>query len=278
MRVALGLKEVLVHVEYESLNYRIIKQYVEKNFTNTLKFSSTILIFNREEEKYKRQFFLQWLYASYKKVNPDLMPSFKANLLKRMQQPIKIRITNKKEMMNKFVISLQAVDHRTVTLRLEVKNYLLLNYLKLFFRKETIKRSKDGQTLYLKLDNSEQRNKLAEFLKRRKLLNYATDFEYDEIALNSFLHPREQENARYQVQVYKDAFVRSSYELLGSTPQDTIDEIKRRYIRLVKKFHPDRFFHEDQAKIAEYTEKFQRVQRAYEAVKKDKKGLLPFAS
>ncbi len=277
MRIALGLKEVLVHVEHDSMNYKIIKQYVEKNFTNTLTFSSTILIFNNEAEKYKRQFFLQWLYASYKKVNPDLMPSFKANLLKRIQQPIKIRVTDKKEMMNKYVLSIQVLDERIMTLRLEVKNYLLLNYLKLTFRKETIKRSDDGQTLYLRLDTPELRRKIAEFIGRRKLLNYATAFEYDEIAMNAFLHPKEQERSRYQVQVYKDSFVRSSYALLDSSPEDPIEEIKRRYIRLVKKFHPDRFFHESSAKVAEYTEKFQKVQRAYEAVKKDKKGLLPFA-
>ena len=116
MRVALGLNEVLVHVDYESLNYKIIMQYVEKNFSNTLKFTSAIIIFNNEKEKYKKQFFLQWLYASYKKTNPDLMPSFKSSLLKRINHPIKIRIINKKEMLNSFNISIKPVNDEEVAL------------------------------------------------------------------------------------------------------------------------------------------------------------------
>ena len=154
MRVALGLNEVLVHVDYESLNYKIIMQYVDKNFSNTLKFTSTVLIFNNEQEKYKKQFFLQWLYASYKKVNPDLMPSFKTNLLKRMQHPIKIRIVNKKEIQSSFNISIKHLRDEQVACRLDVKNYLMINYLKLTFRKELLKKSKDGMAISLNLSSS----------------------------------------------------------------------------------------------------------------------------
>lgn len=278
MRVALGLNEVLVHVDYESLNYKIIMQYVEKNFSNTLKFTSTVLIFNNEQEKYKKQFFLQWLYASYKKVNPDLMPSFKTNLLKRIHHPIKIRIVNKKEIQSSFNISIKHLRDEQVACRLDVKNYLMINYLKLTFRKELLKKSKDGMAISLKLSSPAAKEKLASLLKRRKILNYSVSFVYDELWLNDFLHPGASESARYGIQVYRDDFVVSSYELLKSSPVDTLDVIKKRYIKLVKKFHPDRIYSLDHSKVAEFTEKFQMVQRAYEAVKKDKKNKFSLAS
>lgn len=278
MRVALGLNEVLVHVDYESLNYKIIMQYVEKNFSNTLKFTSTVLIFNNEQEKYKKQFFLQWLYASYKKVNPDLMPSFKTNLLKRIHHPIKIRIVNKKEIQSSFNISIKHLRDEQVACRLDVKNYLMINYLKLTFRKELLKKSKDGMAISLKLSSPAAKEKLANLLKRRKILNYSVSFVYDELWLNDFLHPGASESARYGIQVYRDDFVVSSYELLKSSPVDTLDVIKKRYIKLVKKFHPDRIYSLDHSKVAEFTEKFQMVQRAYEAVKKDKKNKFSLAS
>ena len=278
MRVALGLNEVLVHVDYESLNYKIIMQYVEKNFSNTLKFTSAVIIFNNEKEKYKKQFFLQWLYASYKKVNPDLMPSFKANLLKRVNHPIKIRITNKKDILNNFNISIKPVREKQVVLRLDVKNYLMINYLKLTFRKELLKKSKDGLAISIDVGSGSAKEKLKKLLTRKKILSYPTAFVYDEVWLNGLLNPNASESARFQVQVYRDDFVASSYELLKSSPGDSLDVIKQRYISLVKKFHPDRIYAIDHTKVAEFTEKFQMVQRAYEAVKKDKTGSLSLAS
>ena len=278
MRVALGLNEVLVHVDYESMNYKIIMQYVEKNFSNTLKFTSAIIIFNNEKEKYKKQFFLQWLYASYKKVNPDLMPSFKTNLLKRINHPIKIRITNKKEMLNNFNITIKPIRENQIALRIDVKNYLMINYLKLAFRKELLKKSKDGMAISIDIGSDGAKEKLKKLLGRRKILNYPTAFIYDEVWLNGLLYPNASESARFQVQVYRDDFVTSSYELLKSSPMDTLDVIKKRYITLVKKFHPDRIYALDHTKVAEFTEKFQLVQRAYEAVKKDKANSLSLAS
>lgn len=278
MRVALGLNEVLVHVDYESLNYKIIMQYVEKNFSNTLKFTSSIIIFNNEQEKYKKQFFLQWLYASYKKVNPDLVPSFKSSLLKRVNHPIKIRIINKKEMQSHFKLALKPLRENQIILRIDVKNYLLMNYLKLTFRKELLKKSKDGLAISIDIGSDASREKLKKLLERKKILSYPTAFIYDELWLNDLLYPKASESARYQVQVYRDDFVASSYELLKSSPKDTLDVIKKRYITLVKKFHPDRIYSLDHTKVAEFTEKFQMVQRAYEAVKKDKKSALSLAS
>ena len=278
MRVALGLNEVLVHVDYESMNYKIIMQYVEKNFSNTLKFTSAIIIFNNEKEKYKKQFFLQWLYASYKKVNPDLMPSFKSNLLKRINHPIKIRITNKKEMLNNFNITIKPIRERQVALRVDVKNYLMINYLKLTFRKELLKKSKDGLAISIDISSDSTKEKLKKLLTRKKILSYPTAFIYDEVWLNGLLYPKASDSARFQVQVYRDDFVASSYELLKSSPMDTLDVIKKRYITLVKKFHPDRIYSVDNTKVAEFTEKFQMVQRAYEAVKKDKANSLSLAS
>jgi len=278
MRVSVGLKEILVHVEHESINDKIIRQYVAKNFSNTLHFSTAILVFNEETERYKRQFFLQWLFASYKKVNPALPSSFKTNLLKRGHLPIKIRITDKKEVLHSFNISLKPIDTHVVVCRLDMKNYLMLNYLKLIFRKELLKKSKDGLAFSIKLESTAAREKLSKLIGRKKVLNFPVTFWYDELWMHDFLDKAPRETPRFQVQNYGDALIGNAYRLLKSSPNDSLEVIKKRYILLVKKFHPDRIYHEDRLKVAEFTEKFQRVQRAYEAVKKDKMSLFSIAS
>jgi molecular chaperone DnaJ len=206
------------------------------------------------------------------------MPSFKTNLLKRVHLPIKIRIVNKKEMLHTFSVTIKPLQGETVLLRMDTKNYLLFNYLRISFRKELLKKSKDGMAFSIDITALAAKEKLSKLVKRKKILNYPTAFLYDEAWLGTLLYPQAAESARFQVQVFRDDFVVSSYELLKSSPVDTLDVIKKRYIGLVKKFHPDRIYAVDRSRVAEFTEKFQMVQRAYEAVKRDKSNTFPLAS
>lgn len=274
MRVAVGLKEILVHVEYESLNFRIIRQYIDKNFTNTLKLTNTIIVFDNPKDNFKKEFFLQWLYASYKKADPQLMPSFKENLIKRKHLPIKIKITDKKEVLSSFKLSIKHLEDDLLIFRINIKNYLMLNYIRLAFRKEFVKKSSDGHAFSLRIDSYESKERLEKLLKRRKILNYPISFVYDEAWMKSFLSPKYSGSNKYQTCMYEDSFIIKSYEILKSTQEDTIEIIKKRYLELIKKFHPDRIFYVDNSKVQEYTEQFQLVQRAFETIKEERKNSL----
>lgn len=62
--------------------------------------------------------------------------------------------------------------------------------------------------------------------------------------------------------------ISASYEVLGIPSTATNDELKKAYRKLAVKYHPDKVAHlgEDHAEAAE--DKFQKVQQAYDAVKK----------
>lgn len=264
MRIAIGLKEIVVYVEYESIAFKIIRQYVDKNFTNRLNLTNAIVIFNSEKESFKRDFFLQWLYASYKKENPELMPSFKDNLIRRKHLPIKIKITDKKEVVSSFKLEIKPFKENIVAMKINIKNYLLQNYLRISFRKEYIEKSADGHSIFLKIDSSDTKEKLQKLIKRKKVLNYPISFGYDEVWMKGFLSSNDS-----FVEASEDSFVLKAYEILKSTQEDTMDVIKKRYIELAKKVHPDRFFYDD-SKLKEYTEQFQLVQRAFETIKEER--------
>jgi DnaJ like chaperone protein len=74
-------------------------------------------------------------------------------------------------------------------------------------------------------------------------------------------------------QSIKNMFVQvtdSAYKILGVTRNSSIDEIKKAYRALAVKYHPDKvsYLGEDFRKDAE--EKFQKINEAYEKIKKDK--------
>lgn len=64
----------------------------------------------------------------------------------------------------------------------------------------------------------------------------------------------------------------TSYAVLGCSPADTNEQIKSRYRKLVNDFHPDRIaskgLPEEFTRFA--SEKFQEIQSAYEAIKKER--------
>ena len=71
-----------------------------------------------------------------------------------------------------------------------------------------------------------------------------------------------------QAMFYKDS--ESAYKILEITPQATPEEIKKAYRAMAVKFHPDKVTHlgEEFQKAAH--EKFQKVNDAYESLKKER--------
>ena len=60
------------------------------------------------------------------------------------------------------------------------------------------------------------------------------------------------------------------YEVLGVSRNASIDEIKRAYKELSRKYHPDSYAGNPLSSLAE--EKFKQVQEAYDAIMKEKNG------
>ena len=66
--------------------------------------------------------------------------------------------------------------------------------------------------------------------------------------------------------------VDDAYKLLGVTPQDSMDTIKKAYRKLIREYHPDiiKAQGKDDAYLQEATAKTQEINQAYEMIKKYK--------
>ena len=62
----------------------------------------------------------------------------------------------------------------------------------------------------------------------------------------------------------------SYYKILDISKNSSPDEIKKAYRKMARKYHPDRVQHLGEEHIAGAKEKFQKVQEAYEKIKKEK--------
>jgi len=66
---------------------------------------------------------------------------------------------------------------------------------------------------------------------------------------------------------YKKEEFRKYYILLNSHKNDSLTTIKKKYLKLVKIYHPDRVAMRDEKLIKQYTYKFQQIQEAYDVIK-----------
>ena len=62
----------------------------------------------------------------------------------------------------------------------------------------------------------------------------------------------------------------SAYKILEIMSSATDTEVKKAYREMAKKYHPDRLRSKDTALIKGAKEKFQEVQKAYEAIRKER--------
>jgi len=66
--------------------------------------------------------------------------------------------------------------------------------------------------------------------------------------------------------------IQNAYDVLGVSPQDDMESIKKKYRALVKEYHPDILMGQgkDQSIIDAATAKLQEINEAYETIKKEK--------
>ncbi|WP_458701701.1 DnaJ family molecular chaperone [Sulfurospirillum sp. 1307] len=57
------------------------------------------------------------------------------------------------------------------------------------------------------------------------------------------------------------------YKVLECKSEDSFEVVRKNYLKLVKKYHPDRVTDKNSNKMAMYIKKFQNIQEAYEMIK-----------
>ncbi len=105
-----------------------------------------------------------------------------------------------------------------------------------------------------------------EELEIRKIASYMLVGQMDYIRLRSFYFQRSYGGQEQYSSTYSEKSD-YEYEVLGLTENASVDEIKKAYRNLAKKYHPDRLQNASKQDIEIAKEKFQKIQSAYEKIK-----------
>lgn len=269
MKITISSKWLLVTVEKDSVYSSAISNFLVKNFQNCIKLPNTYILLSSKSELSKKKQLLLWITNVYKRLNPTTMPSYLKTIIKSYDLTLKLKIidnSNKRsQSISKYTtITLKRVDESDfISLNLYPESSYVKHFIKLFFKNFKLYRNSKNELL-LKLNSEDIILRVKELLNRRVILSFRVRFKYD-LYIESICLAKER--AKKQQESLIEIELGKSILLLESNIDDEFEIIRKRYLKLAKKYHPDSVFNESKELVDEYTKRFQDIQDAFSIVK-----------
>jgi len=264
MEIVLRNNLILITTEFDTLNTEWMKEFLNHHARGMLFLPKAVLVFRNETLTEVREEFLTQLSQHHAKKYEYSHEFFLRSMLKYGTQPIKIELTKLQEPEN-VKVNLYAYDRDTVLISLDYPNSWVLNYL----RSQLEVYVERGTDISLVIDVSDYKAKarLERALNKRHILHYQIQYTYD----NHFMSKLYSDFADFSFgdlcnEEEKDENT-MFYTVLECPIGASQDALKKSYKKLVKVYHPDKIVHETPHMVQHYTQKFQLLQEAYEALR-----------
>lgn len=284
MNVTLHDKEIRIQINEGTIHHRVIENFVQKYFSNVLSLSSTKIIYHKHNETYQKKYFLNWLHTAYKKVNSEVEENFLQTLHSKLHLPIRVKINGRQSVLNGIRIKITFPHKNIMKLGIEALSDVPKTFFANKFRKNLI--SAHGNELSIKTTVSSI-TELRNILDREKILGLPATFVYNKVTIaklfakldarlraqnsgsnnHRYNYHKQKNNHQSISQEHLDLI--ESYKLLECKKEDGQTVIKRKYLQLVKEFHPDTVYGQTEDIIKKYTDKFQKIRDAYSIIQSD---------
>lgn len=264
--------------------------YAEKYFSKSYRLSRTILILD-DGERFKKDYLVNWAYHAFgqdekqQKIhnlidnldNPNPQNDDKneeTSLIQPIEEPlqdlkylldftylpIRIKIVNKNSLIERVKISLRLLNAKRVMLKMDKANNVARRYIAHIFEDYYV--GCDRDEIYLDSTKPYFWESIMNLISFKVIHNVILDFDYDSFANRGGLGSFESSFLTDEERV-----LRSCYMTLECHYQDDFEQVKKNYLKLAKEYHPDNVFGQDEEIVESYSDRFRRIQEAYEKIK-----------
>lgn len=264
MDIVLRDNLILITTDFDTLNAPWMREFLNHHTRGMLFLPKAVLVFRNESLKQIREEFLHKLSEHHAKVHDFNQQFFLRSMLKYGSQPIKI-VLHKMEEPEIVKVNLYAYDKNTVLISLDQPNAWVINYM----RSQLEVYVERGTDISLVVDVSDFKAKarLEKSLNKKHILHYQIHYTFD----NKFMSKLYSDFANFSFGdlVKENAMDQKKqfYTILECPIGASQDALKKSYKKLTKVYHPDKVFHEAPHMVEHYTNKFQLLQEAYEALR-----------
>jgi DnaJ-domain-containing protein 1 len=269
MRIFTNRTMIMIHARRDTIQEKVIVDFVNRHFKYKVQGESGIFIHHCNDESNSKNRFFHWLYWNYQQMHGKDPRDLRAEIESKPQRPIKINWIEKANIITNIPISIEVINtiYLKFTFRHDNATAYMHNFLRGYFRTHIISHSGDRDHYLVKVDNEAVKEKLLTLLKRNRIMQYYVSFTYNQQQISQLIaanNPFVPQNENEQSKINK------AYKLLKVSQEEELSEIKKRYKKLLYKYHPDRVFNQGQELIDKYTMTFQSIQSAFETIQADK--------
>ena len=263
MKIELFDSWIQISIDEKNVLLEKAKSFAVKHFSEFLQLSSSVLLLDEEKERFKKRYFINWIYHLSESREKDKDKKLYEKLLLSTHLPIRIKTTNNKNPVENVNISMEILSEDRSVFRMDKQNRLARRYLISSFREHIVGYNK--KELYLDNTKASFWEQLIISFQEKIIHNVSIKFEYDKHGSN---------NIKFDIEsspflTKNEKILRRSYQVLGCNINDSFESVKCKYLHLAKEFHPDRVHGQDEVTIKRYTERFRIVQEAYQYIKKN---------
>jgi len=267
MQISFSHDILAVTIEDDAKTFYHIQNIIEKNFSKKIGRKNKTIIFKQEDESVQRRYFLKLINKIYKRKNQIVDEDTSKRIKNSIDKNIKITHLKSNQLQQQLKISVKIEDNYIIIFDFEAKNSILVTYLKNYFKDHLVKYKLRNNTVTI-YPHSEITSKLLEkLLNQKEIIGCYVDFNYN---INDFLaykHSLTKKMERKKKFNALFSLLEEYYDVLNCKADDTFETIRKNYIKLVKKYHPDTITHKNPSLTSHYNDKFQTIQHAYEMIK-----------
>lgn len=254
-------------------------EYAQKHFSKHYRLSSSVLILD-DGERFKKDYLINWAYHAtlqsehstkllprqpLQKVDSSSQsepepsePTELEQILSHSHLPIRIKITSPNDMLKRVKIHIHLASLDQVLLRLEEDDRVARRYIRTLFSGKIIYEVENEFCINAAGYSESMWQSVIELISSRVIHNVALEFEYQK--------PEEGEGFLTR----EEYLLRKCYSELDVGFDESLEAVKKQYLKLAKIFHPDNALDKDPHTQEYYQDRFKKISHAYKTIKNAK--------
>ncbi len=259
MRVVLRNNAIFVQGGSNTLEEPWMEEFFDHHIQNTLFLENGVLILNNDASSEQKEDFLDTLTDRYTQANDLASPFYRRSLKKCKSAAVRIEIPYRKA--EEVDVELFAFGPSRVKITFLENNRWIMRYLKQ--QLSSLVMSSTSNQIYIDVSSMSAKARLEKALNRREVLHYHINYAYDDDFMSK-LYGQFSGWSFNSDELDKMIRYHAIFELpMGSK----LEDLKKRYLKLARRYHPDRVSTQSPEIVNKYTEKFKLLQEAYDALK-----------
>ncbi|WP_331775922.1 J domain-containing protein [Sulfurospirillum sp. 1612] len=267
MQILCSRNSISIHIIEDTKAFYFLQNLAEKKFAKTIGKKSKFIIFQQAEEHVQRRYFLKLISKMYASKNKNFTDTTLQSIQNSVDKNIKISLIKANQISQCINISMVFEEDFRVKFVFDTAPLLLINYLKIYFKDHATEYSYHDKTLTISPLASKTARLLSNLLEQKELLGAFVTFKYDKKRYSAYQKFLENKSYQDVIQDSLHQFLEEHYRVLGCVRTDSFKVVRAHYLKLAKKYHPDRFESTSRFLNKYYTKKFYHIQHAYNIIK-----------